>query len=150
MKICHVCKAECEESIELCPICGADLSEEKQDVFEEEIIEEVQKQNTEDTENAQEADENTIKNPVLLASLEDVVSAEIFKDILISNNIPYSCIGNEGETYMRVVFGGSFSAEEIYVDNKDYDKANELYVEFINSESEFDGDFFEEEFTEEE
>lgn len=143
MKICHVCQYECEDSVELCPICGADLSGETQEIFtdEEIVVEE---------ENAEEKETKTIENPVLLASLEDVVSAEIFKDILTENGIPYSSVGEDGDGSMRVVFGGGFSAEEIYVDSADYDKANELYSEFLESESKFDGEFFEGEFEEEE
>ena len=32
MKICHVCKATCEDFVELCPVCGADLSEIEEDI----------------------------------------------------------------------------------------------------------------------
>lgn len=135
MKICHVCKTECEDHVELCPLCGADLSG-----FEEEIAEE----------EATETEEIVIKNPVLLASLEDVVSAEIFKDILKDNGIPFSSDEAEEDGSMRVLFGGGFVSEDIYVDSDYFDKANELYEEFLESEAEFDGEFLEEDFTEEE
>ena len=62
MKICHVCNAECEDNAELCPICGADLTYKAQEEAEE------------------EKEELVLNNPVLLASLDDVVSAEILKD----------------------------------------------------------------------
>ena len=62
MKVCHVCKAECDDTAELCPVCGADLTAE---ITEEE-----------------EKEEKVINNPVLLATLDDVVSAEILKDCL--------------------------------------------------------------------
>ena len=139
MKICHVCKAECEDSIDLCPVCGADLS-----VGEEEEIEAV--------ESAEEVAEvkKEITEPVLVAAVEDVVSAEIFKDILLSNGIPFSSLGEEEGNSMRVVFGGGFSAEEIYVDNSDLEKASQLYSEFLESETNFGDEFFDEEFTEEE
>ena len=67
MKICHVCKAECEDNAELCPVCGADLTV-----------------NTKE----EEAGEIILNKPVLLASLDDVVSSEILKDLLkvTSNN----------------------------------------------------------------
>lgn len=132
MKICHVCKAECEDFAELCPICGADLSGTEEEKEQENFS----------------AEEIVIKNPVLLASFEDVVSAEIFKDILQDNGIPFS--GNEEDgSSMRVVFGGGLVSEEIYVDNSDFEKANSLYEEFLESEPEFDGEFFEEDFEEE-
>jgi hypothetical protein len=81
--------------------------------------------------------------PVLLATFEDLVSAEIFKDVLTDNKIPYS---DSQEDTMRVVFGGSFASEEIYVDESDYNEAKELYDEFMANEPEFSDDdlFFEE------
>lgn len=125
MKNCHVCNFECEDNAELCPICGADLNfvpnEEEEVVFIE---------------------------PVLLGSFDDVVLAEIFCDILIENKIPFSK-GEEGEVTMKVLFGGGFVAVDIYVDKKDFDKANELYLEFLNNKPEFE-DFFDEELEEEE
>ena len=61
MKICHVCKAECDDSAELCPVCGADLTGDTGEETVEEII---------------------LNNPVLLATVDDVVSSEILKDLL--------------------------------------------------------------------
>lgn len=130
MKICHVCQFECDDAAELCPICGADLSEEE---TEEEVVQE----------------EIVIRNPVLLATMEDVVSSDIFKDILIDNKIPFS--SSQGETgSIRVLFGGGLVGEEIYVDSEDFEKAEELYEEFINGEEVFfDEEFFDEEQEEE-
>ena len=96
MKICHVCKTECEDYAELCPLCGADLSG-----FEEESAEEVA-----------QPEKLVINNPVLLASLEDVVSAEIFKDILKDNGILFTG-GEAEEGTMRVLFGGGFVSEDV-------------------------------------
>ncbi len=126
MKNCHVCNQLCEDDMELCPICGAQLLE--RDAAEE------------------ENDKTEVKfEPVLLATFEDVVSAEIFKDILTDNKIPYS---DSQADSMRVVFGGSFSAEEIYVDKADIDKAQEIYEEFLKSEADFESQFDEEFFEE--
>lgn len=122
MKICHVCKAECEDNAELCPVCGADLTFNSEDGETEEII---------------------LNNPVLLASVEDVVSAEILKDLLKENGIPFSCDSDEEGT-LKVNFGGSFTADDIYVDDSDFEKANRLYEDFLNSEPTFDEDFFDE------
>ncbi len=121
MKNCHVCNFECEDNAELCPICGADLTNQPQ----EDVSEEIQIE------------------PVFLATIEDVVSAEIFKDILMENKIVFSS-SNESDTSMKVVFGGGFAAEEIFVDKKDFEKAQALYNEFLESEPEFDGEFSEE------
>jgi hypothetical protein len=126
MKNCHVCNQLCDDTAELCPICGALLTD------NDEIVE--------DAENFVE--ERKIE-PVLLATFEDLVSAEIFKDVLTDNKIPYS---DSEEDTMRVVFGGSFASEEIYVDESDYNEAKELYDEFMANEPEFSDDdlFFEE------
>ena len=128
MKICHVCNFECEENAELCPICGADL--------------------TNQLETQEQAEEKVVIEPVLLGTLEDVVSAEIFKDILIDNKIAYSC-DDEGDAGMKVVFGGGFVTVDIYVDKSQYDEAMVLFEEFMNSETEFDGDFSDDMFEEE-
>ena len=124
MKICHVCKAECEENAELCPVCGADLTV-----------------NT--MEETAETEEIILNKPVLLASLDDVVSSEILKDLLRENGIPFSC-DTEDEGTLKVTFGGLFSADDIYVDEGDFERANQIYEDFLNSEPEFDEDFFDE------
>ncbi|MBR2489194.1 MAG: hypothetical protein IKB45_01845 [Clostridia bacterium] len=129
MKHCHVCKTECEDSAELCPLCGADLSRE---------VEETEKAESEKTE---------INDPVLLATFEDIVSSEIFRDILTENGILYSC---DGEDAMRVTFGGGFVSQDIFVDASDLAQAEQLYNEFLDSEVSFDGEFDEEFFEEEE
>lgn len=116
MKICHVCKAECEDDAVLCNICGAELTTRKEQDSEE------------------DTDYIELKNPVLAASVEDVVTEEIFKDILTENAIPFAC--EEGG--MKVVFGGGFNSAEIYVEDYDLERAQQLYSELINSETEFD------------
>ena len=122
MKICHVCSAECEDNAELCPVCGADLTLERQ---EEEI----------------QAEEIVLNKPVLLATLDDVVSAEILRDLLTENNIPFSC-DSEDEGTLKVTFCGSFISDDIYVDESDFERANQIYEDFLNSEPTFDEEFF--------
>lgn len=141
MKTCHVCKAVCEDSAELCPVCGADLIgyEEEAEKAREELSPDV-------------SDVAEMENPVLVATIEDVVSAEIFGDILTDNGIMFSCSDEEADGGMRVVFGGGFASVEIYVDNKDFEAAKQLYDEFLESEASFDEEFFienDEEFQEE-
>ena len=123
MKICHVCKAECEDETELCPVCGADLTGGEEENSEEEIV---------------------INNPVLLATVDDVVSSEILKDLLKENGIMFTCDSDEEGT-LKVTFGGSFIADDIYVDESDFERASQIYDDFLNSEPEFDGEFFDEE-----
>ena len=125
MKICHVCNFECDDNAELCPLCGADLAGKEEEIADFE--------------------ERTLKEPVLLATLEDVVSAEIFRDILKENKIPYFCDTSSTEGAMQVLFGGSFVTENIYVDKCDFDNADKLYSDFLENEPEFDGEFFVEE-----
>lgn len=68
----------------------------------------------------EEKEEKVINNPVLLATLDDVVSAEILKDLLTEAGILYSSDSGEDGT-MKVTFGGSFVADDIYVDEQDFD-----------------------------
>ncbi len=130
MKICHVCGIECDDSQEVCLVCGADL--------------------TGDATVSGEILENNISEPVLIATFEDVVLSEIFRDILTENGIPYSMGDDEGA--VRVTFGGGFSADEIYVEKRDFDRAEALYNDFMENPPEFSDDefFIDEEFSNEE
>ena len=130
MKICHVCGHECDDTAELCPVCGADMTAEQENTPPKILPEE----------------EKVLENPVLLATIEDVVSAEIFKDILRENSVLFSCDSEDGGV-MKVTFGGSFIAEDLYVSESDFEKASELYEEFLKSEPAFDEAFFEDEET---
>lgn len=128
MKICRVCSAECADNMEFCPVCGAELLEGQ----------EVQ------------VSDSVIENPVLAASVKDVVTAEIFKDILHENGIPFTCDENVGDASMRVVFGGGFVAVDIYVAEENLEEAQRIYDEVLNSEPEFsENDFCDEDFEEE-
>ena len=123
MKICHVCGIECDDSQEVCLVCGADLTE-------SEAV-------------SGENGATVINEPVLVATFEDVVSSEIFRDILTDNGIPYSMGNDDGA--IVVMFGGGFSTDEIYVDKLDFDKAEALYNDFLENQPEFEEDFFIEE-----
>ena len=129
MIICHVCNAECDDTQELCPICGAELKKQVEENDKKEDI--------------------IIENPTLLAALEDIVSAEIFKDVLKDNGIPYSCSSEMGENTIQVLFGGGFVSEDIYVAEADLERATQIYEEFLNSQAEYDAQLDEEFFEEE-
>lgn len=120
MIVCKVCGAECEDTAELCFVCGAELIEREDEAKAEDFM---------------------IKNPVLAASVEDIITTEIYCDVLADNNIPYSFDEENSEVGIKVLLGGSFAATNIYVDEKDLEKAEELYQEVLNSSTEFDGDF---------
>lgn len=124
MKICHVCMAECEENEEFCPVCGALLNDEDN----EEVIAEKEK----------ESENEIIKNPILLATFDDVVNAEIFKDILTENGIRYSGNAAPDESSLKVVFGVGLVADDIFVDESDFDEADKLYNEFLENPPEFE------------
>ena len=126
MKKCHVCFYECSDSDELCPVCGADLNN-----------------SLDSLDDLEELKDANINNPVLLAKFEDLVTAEIFEDILKDNSIPFVLAENETGS-MRVVFGGALICEEIYVDERDYVKAEELYTQFMESDENFGEILFEE------
>ncbi len=114
---CHVCNAECEDNAELCPACGAELG--------------VKLPETETT------DPEILQNPTLLTAFEDIISAEIFKDVLKDNGIRFTSSSDMGEA-LQVSFGGVLVSEDIYVDESDLEKANLLLEEFLNSEVEFE------------
>lgn len=130
MKKCHVCMTECGDNAEVCPICGAFLTED-------------------DIVNEEQEEQLVIDNPVLLATFDDVVAAEIFKDILKDNGIPCTSDKPDGEASLRVVFGAGFAADDVYVDESDFEKAESLYKEFSENppeaETVFDDSFESEE-----
>ena len=142
MKNCHVCGFECENDAEVCLVCGSELK--TFEAYEQELKE------AEELEAKKAAEEALIvKNPVLAASVDNVVAAEIYKDVLRDNNIVFTC--DESEDAMQIVFGGGFSAQEIYVNEKDLEIAQQLYETVVNAEMEFGDEDFEdfEEFEEE-
>lgn len=77
---------------------------------------------------------------MLAASVENVVEAEIYKDVLRDNGIVFTC--DESDDSMQIVFGGGFSAQEIYVNENDLEIAQQLYENVVNAPIDFeDGDF---------
>lgn len=117
MKTCHVCGKEIEDNLELCPICGADLTDENLEIIKTQ-------------------EENIINNPVLAVRVEDIVTAEIFADVLKDNKIPFSM--GEDEQNMKIVFGGGFLAQEFYVSDENLERAKELFDEVLESEPSFE------------
>ncbi len=128
MKTCHVCGIECEDNAEICAVCGAELK--TFEMYERELEEEKQRE-------AEEA--MIIKKPVLAATVDNIVAAEIYKDVLRDNNIIFTC--DESDDSMQIVFGGGFSAVEIYVNESDLEIAQALYENVVNAPVEFGDDF---------
>mgnify|MGYP004457926333 CR=1 FL=1 len=114
MRNCRVCGFECKDNAEFCPNCGAELdavTEEKADII--------------------------IKDPVLAASVENMITADIYKDVLAENGILFSAEEKEG---IHLRFGGGMSACEIFVSKSDLEAAQLLYDAVLKTE-----DFEEEE-----
>lgn len=132
MIICHVCSNECDETIEICPVCGAVLN----------------RQTEAEEPEAEEVETDIIENPTLLTSFEDLISAEVFKDVLKDNEIAYTCSSEMGDNTIQVMFGGGFVAEDIYVGEKDLEKAGQLLEDFNSEEIEFEDTIFDGEDTE--
>ena len=132
MKNCHVCGFACDNEAENCALCGAELK--TFELYEQEL------KAAEELEAKRAAEEALIiKKPILAASVENVVAAEIYKDVLRDNNINFTC--NENDDAMQIVFGGGFTAQEIYVNESDLEIAQALYENVVNAQMDFDDDF---------
>ncbi len=141
MKTCHVCGFACDNDAENCALCGAELK--TFEAYEQELREAEERK-------AQKAAEEAriVKKPVLAASVDNVVTAEIYKDVLRDSNINFTC--DESEDAMQIVFGGGFNAQEIYVNEEDLEIAQQLYENVVNAQMDFGDEFDEfEEFEEE-
>ena len=107
MKTCHVCQYLCEDDAEICPICGAELNREEQEYDEEQKI--------------------IIENPEIVATVDDVVIAEVFCDRLKENNILFTTDEPDLSASMHMGFGGFYTEINIYVDKADLNAAKEIY-----------------------
>ena len=142
MKTCHVCGFACENDAEICNLCGAELK--TFELYEQELKEAEERAAEEAA-----AEALIVKKPVLAASVDNVVAAEIYKDVLRDNGIIFTC--DESDDAMQIVFGGGFSAQEIYVNESDLEIAQQLYENVVSAEMDFGDENFEdfEEFEEE-
>lgn len=134
MKNCHVCGFACDNDADICALCGAELK--TFEMYEQELKE------AEELEAKKAAEEALIvKKPVLAASVDNVVAAEIYKDVLRDNGIVFTC--DESDDAMQIVFGGGFNAQEIYVNESDLEIAQQLYENVVNAQMDFDDADFE-------
>lgn len=78
--------------------------------------------------------DNDGNEPVVVASIINIVSSEIFQDILKENNIPFICRQRGAGGSIKILFGGGVVPDDIYVAMKNYEKAKELYEVYLNSE----------------
>ena len=79
------------------------------------------------------AEENRV-NPVLAASIQNTVSSEIFQDILKENGIPCICRQEGAGGYIKIITGGLLVVDNIYVDEKNLERAKELYAAYLGTE----------------
>lgn len=135
MKTCHVCGFACDNDAEICALCGAELK--TFEMYEQELKEAEERE-------AQKAAKEAliVKKPVLAASVDNVVAAEIYKDVLRDNGIVFTC--DESDDAMQIVFGGGFNAQEIYVNEQDLEIAQQLYENVVNAQMDFDDCEFDE------
>ena len=119
MRICHVCNAEFDEDMDLCPVCGAEYRDDAEDGRDESSEKEV------------------IENPVLAATVDNILTAEMYADALTDANIPYFT-DEEQSGGMRMGFGGSFFAVQVFVDESNLAIAEELYENVCKNAEDFD------------
>ncbi len=81
----------------------------------------------------EKAEENRV-NPVLVASIQNTVSSEIFQDILKENGIPCICRQEGAGGYLKILTGGLLVVDNIYVDERNLEKARGLYEAYLNTE----------------
>lgn len=126
MKVCHVCQYICDDDAELCPICGAELTEDEESLEEEAL-------------------EVVIDDPELAATFNDIVLAEVFCDRLKENDIIFSIEEPDLSSSMHMGFGGFYTEINVYVDKSDYDKAKEIFDDLPDISELEEADDFEEE-----
>ncbi|MBR3300977.1 MAG: hypothetical protein IKI68_05770 [Clostridia bacterium] len=127
MKTCHVCQYLCEDDAELCPICGAELNLE--------------------TDETEQETEIIIESPEIVATVNDVITAEVFCDRLKENNILFTTDEADLSASMHMGFGGFYTEINIYVDKADLDAAKAIYEDLPDMTEyaeDFDGEFDEE------
>ncbi len=79
---------------------------------------------------------NTDNEPVFVVGISNTVLCEIYMDLLKENNIPYICRQNGAGGYIKVLTGGFLVTDNIYVKKENYNKARELYDNYIDGKAE--------------
>jgi hypothetical protein len=111
---CTVCEAEYQEGITHCP--------------EDEtlLVEKLTPENT--------VHDNSEARFVSLHKLGSPAEAEMVNEILANNNIR-SVIKSGGSDAFSPLLSATSEGAEIFVDERDYDRANELYSAFFGSDT---------------
>jgi hypothetical protein len=72
--------------------------------------------------------------PVKIKSVSNRIEAELIKNLLCNNGIPCFYKDNAAGSYMNIFMGYSVYGDEIYVDERDYQKALELLGEISDED----------------
>lgn len=73
----------------------------------------------------------------LAAVIQDTVSSEIYRDILKENGIPCICRQDGAGGYIKLLTGGLLAPDSIYVNERDLERARELYEVYLKTEVTF-------------
>ena len=86
-------------------------------------------------------EEKQVENePVVAAIISNPVSSAVFQDMLKENGIPFVCRQQGAGGSVKLLLGGGIVPDYIFVSNKNYERARELYEVYLLNESE-NGDF---------
>lgn len=86
-------------------------------------------------------EEKQVENePVVAAIISNPVSSAVFQDMLKKNGIPFVCRQEGAGGSVKLLLGGGIVPDYIFVSNKNYERARELYEVYLLNESE-NGDF---------
>ena len=86
-------------------------------------------------------EEKQVENePVVAAIISNPVSSVVFQDMLKENGIPFVCRQQGAGGSVKLLLGGGNVPDYIFVSNKNYERARELYEVYLLNESE-NGDF---------
>ena len=72
--------------------------------------------------------------PILAAVIQNTVSSEIYQDMLRENGIPFVCRQQGAGGYIKILTGGLFIADSIYVNKRDLERAKELFENYIETD----------------
>ena len=81
------------------------------------------------------AKENEDSQPVQVAAIPNTVLSEIYQDMLRENEIPFICRQQGAGGYLKILTGGLLVVDSIYVNERDYEKARELYEIYVEAEN---------------
>ena len=81
------------------------------------------------------AEEKSSGEPVEVAIIPNTVLSEIYQDMLRENEIPFVCRQQGAAGYLKILTGGLLAADSIYVNERDYERARELYEIYVEGEN---------------